>query len=337
VDFDSVQLEVEEYGESSASPSTEEMPPSWSFRCGGREVLKVVEASDELCDESVGSSSPDDDECGVDYGRYKLEHELRSTEEALVSVMTESRCILPQLSASDSEYGSGNSVDQPAHDDDSFEDAKSHQQLPPWPVLPPSEDIGVTYRKKSKQWEAHLWLKRSKLQYCKKRGAQLFLGSFKSKDEAKAAHDKAAIKLDVRETREGTPYPLNFSESTHAGYIARHCNWSIRDFVWKIRRLSRKFTTGKSGMKGVTVRKLKWTKDEYYEATISQRMDGGRKIAFDLGRFERADEAGKAYDRALLFLKGADPDCVTNFRPSRYSSAEVREVGIKLLQALYSR
>ena len=197
-------------------------------------------------------------------------------------------------------------------------------------VLPPDEAIGVTYHKKNKQWEAHLWVKDRQLGKRKKKGAQIFLGNYKSQDDAKAAHDRAALKLGVQETAKGRPYPLNFPEAAQARFMKEHADWTARDFLWKIRRFSHKFSKGRSTMKGVSVRSRKG-KAAYYEAKISQTMNSGEKRTFDLGKFECEVDAGRAYDRALLFLKGQLSDCVTNFRPSEYSAAEIQEVGSSLL------
>lgn len=203
-------------------------------------------------------------------------------------------------------------------------DGESHTAARP--VLPPSKAIGVTFHTKNKQWEAHLWVKDRQLGKRKKKGTQIFLGSFQTEDDAKAAHDRAAIKLDVRETKKGTPYPLNFPASAHARYMAEHADWSPRDFVWKIRRLSHKFSKGRSAMKGVSVR-CRTTKAAHFGAKISQTMRDGEKRTFDLGKFAREEDAGRAYDRALLFLKGGHSECVTNFRPSEYSVEEIEEAG----------
>lgn len=46
---------------------------------------------------------------------------------------------------------------------------------------------GVTFHKKTRRWEAHIW--------DKGRGRQLYLGSFDSKEAASITHDKAAIAM----------------------------------------------------------------------------------------------------------------------------------------------
>lgn len=216
--------------------------------------------------------------------------------------------------------------------------APDHESLVPRPVVPAAESVGVTYHRKNKQWEAHLWLKGVQLRHRKKKGVQIFLGSFTTEDEAKKAHDMAAIKLDVRETARGKAYPLNFPEAAHAGYISEHADWSPRDFLWKLRRSSPKFNKGKSVMKGVTVRKAgrKSSCAKTYESKISQTLRDGEKTTFDLGKYASEEEAGEAYDRALLFLKGADElNCITNFQPSRYSAAEIQEAGKKLAAEMW--
>lgn len=208
-------------------------------------------------------------------------------------------------------------------------------------VVAPSKSIGVTHHKKNKKWEAHLWLKTRQL--CnnnkrKKKGMQLFLGQFATEDEAKRAHDRAALKLEVgASARTGKPYPLNFPESEHASYMAEHSAWSARDFLWKVRRSSQHFSKGKSLMKGVTVRtrSRKGVETVTFEAKISRTVHqvGSIKKTVNLGIFASEEEAGRAYDVALLFLeKGADElTTITNFRPSDYSEAAVQEAGRKLM------
>ena len=207
---------------------------------------------------------------------------------------------------------------------------------PPRPVLPPSKDVGVTYHKKNKQWEAHLWVKDRPLEKRKKKGSQIFLGNFETRDEAKAAHDLAAIKLDIRENAKGKPYSLNFPESAHSRYLEEHADWTPRDFVWKIRRFSHKFSKGRSSMKGVSVRTRKRKTVIYYEAKISHTTNDGEKRTFDLGKYSCDEDAGRAYDRALLFLNGGDSLCVTNFRPSEYSIAEIEEAGQRFFASAVS-
>jgi hypothetical protein len=66
------------------------------------------------------------------------------------------------------------------------------------PVLPSGEKIGVTFHPKSKQWESHLWVSDHQLRGRKKKGVQIYLGNYKTEEEAKLAHDRAAIKLRVK-------------------------------------------------------------------------------------------------------------------------------------------
>jgi hypothetical protein len=240
---------------------------------------------------------------------------------------------LPQLDQLDQILALGDLEFELEVQEEFMSDGQSANALPrpPWPVLPRSEAIGVTYHKKNEQWEAHLWVRDRQLGKRKKKGTQIFLGNFRTQDEAKAAHDQAAIKLDVRETAKGKPYPLNFPESAQSRVMQEHADWTPRDFVWKIRRFSHKFSKGRSAMKGVSVRSRKG-KAACYEAKISQTMGDGEKRTFDLGKHECEEDAGRAYDRALLFLKGGDSDCVTNFRPSGYPVAEIQQVGRRLLR-----
>jgi hypothetical protein len=202
-----------------------------------------------------------------------------------------------------------------------------------WPVVAPGESIGVDVRPNG-TWEAHIWLKNHNIERSAKpkNGMQFFVGSFGSEDEAKCAHDQAAIMLGVRVTKNGTLYSLNHPEEQYASHIAEHAGWSRRDYMWKMRRYSGKFSKGLCDLKGVAQRKAaRWSAT----ISVSTMIDGEkRKTTMAIGQFKTKEEAGREYDKALLFIKGAyDPGCITNFRPSTYSAAEVQQVGERLAAA----
>ena len=126
----------------------------------------------------------------------------------------------------------------------------------------------------------------------------MYLGHFATADEAKRAHDKAALKIrkTAKGRGKGKVYPLNFSESDYTNYLAEHSGWSERDFLWKIQRSSLKFSKGRSSMKGVRVRTStrKGVETVAFEAKISRKTEEGSKH-FKLGMFESEEAAGKAY------------------------------------------
>jgi hypothetical protein len=217
--------------------------------------------------------------------------------------------------------------------DDNFSGLPSPSAGRRWPVVAPGESIGVDVRPNG-TWEAHIWLKNHNIERSAKpkNGMQFFVGSFGSEDEAKCAHDQAAIMLGVRVTKNGTLYSLNHPEEQYASHIAEHAGWSRRDYMWKMRRYSGKFSKGLCDLKGVAQRKAaRWSAT----ISVSTMIDGEkRKTTMAIGQFKTKEEAGREYDKALLFIKGAyDPGCITNFRPSTYSAAEVQQVGERLAAA----
>lgn len=134
----------------------------------------------------------------------------------------------------------------------------------------------------------------------------------------------------------GKPYALNFPEDVHASFMEAHADWTTRDFLWKVRRTSNKFSKGKSSLRGVTVRPHSGKRRQEgvvkYESRLSvvtaTECGVDAKQTLSLGSFESEEEAGKAYDRAQLFLYKDRPAveqlrCVTNYKPSTYSDSEI--------------
>lgn len=204
----------------------------------------------------------------------------------------------------------------------------------PWPVLEPGHKKGVGVRAgDGKSWEAHIWLSDVDIEREKsKKGMQCFLGSFATEEEAKRAHDKAAIILDVRVSKNGTLYSLNYPEKEYADFIAEHAQSSRRAVLWEIRRESLgKFSKGECALKGV---KRKKSGKPGYTATIAltSQVDGkSKKTTMSIGHFATEEDAGREYDRALLFIKGThDLGCITNFQPESYTATEIERVGRKL-------
>lgn len=85
----------------------------------------------------------------------------------------------------------------------------------------------------------------------------MFLGNFEIKDEVKIVYDLVVLKYDVSEIKKGKLYFLNFFEYIYVFYMRDYVDWSICDFVWKIRRFLYKFSKGKFRFKGVSIRKWK--------------------------------------------------------------------------------
>jgi hypothetical protein len=209
-------------------------------------------------------------------------------------------------------------------------------------VSAPKKYRGVVYNINSRYWEAHVWDPSKVLQKQDaasrgskrvKAGVQIYLGQYHTCEEAGAVHDKAAIKLglthDTKFTNLGSysrpSYPLNFPVESYEVEVWEHRDWSVRDYLWKLRRGGLGFSRGTSGMKGVSWRK----KLNKFEVRFSSKDDRGVKREFHLGLFDDAEMAARHYDLALLSFKGED--AITNLRPSLYSDLEVQEYRRHLL------
>ncbi|KAG0579517.1 hypothetical protein KC19_4G104400 [Ceratodon purpureus] len=219
-----------------------------------------------------------------------------------------------------------------------------------WPVVAPGNSIGVNHRGHG-TWEAHIWLKDFNLhdRLKPRNGMQCFLGSFSSKEDAMKAHDKVAIKLNIRSKKDGTLYSLNLPEEQYAEYIVDHAHFSRRDYLWKIRRDSEKFSHGECNLKGVRLQKRGgvWTGRYTATTTLTSKINSSKpdksvtgktlmmnkRANMTLGTFDTKEEAGREYDKALLFIHGMYSGFVTNFQPSGYSEFEILEAGQKLVKA----
>jgi hypothetical protein len=208
-------------------------------------------------------------------------------------------------------------------------------------VSAPKKYRGVVYNINSRYWEAHVWdpskvvLPKQASRGSKrvKAGVQIYLGQYHTCEEAGAVHDKAAIKLGLTHDKKFTnlgsysrpSYPLNFPVEAYEVEVLEHRDWSVRDYLWKLRRGGLGFSRGTSGMKGVSWRK----KLNKFEVRFSSKDDRGVKREFHLGLFDDAEMAARHYDLALLSFKGED--AITNLRPSLYSDLEVQEYRRHLL------
>ena len=209
-------------------------------------------------------------------------------------------------------------------------------------VSAPKKYRGVVYNINTRNWEAHVWdpskvQKRDAASRGSKRvkaGVQIYLGQYHTCEEAGAVHDKAAIKLGLTHDNKFAnlgsysrpAYPLNFPVEAYEVEVLEHQDWSVRDYLWKLRKGGLGFSRGTSGMKGVS-----WKKTlNKFEARYSSK-DSGVKREFHLGLFEDAEMAARHYDLALLCFKGEDA-ITTNLRPSLYSDLEVKEYRRHLLE-----
>lgn len=153
----------------------------------------------------------------------------------------------------------------------------------------------------------------------------VFVGAYNSPDEAKRIRDKAVLKM-LRGRQGGRQCKLNYPESDYAEYMREYSDWSARDFIWKLQTQSVNFARGSnSSLKGVhvVIRSKSCNAPDYYRMSVSFTDSSGQHIQHRYGRFHSEEEAARAYDKALLAIKGND--AITNFRPSSYSAAEIEE------------
>ena len=153
---------------------------------------------------------------------------------------------------------------------------------------------GVTRHKRSGRWEAHLW--------CRETGKQIYLGGFDQEEHAAEAFDVAAIKCKGREKAK-----INFPISKYSELLSFMDSITLEELVMAVRRQSQGFARGSSRFRGVTRHP-----NGRWEARIG--LPGSQHVY--LGLFSNESDAAKAYDRALVRLRG--PQAATNFALSDY-------------------
>jgi len=152
---------------------------------------------------------------------------------------------------------------------------------------------GVTKHKRSGRFESHIWIKEL--------GRQVYLGGYECEEHAAEAYDIAALKSKGARTK------TNFELSKYADLIGCIDRMSMEELVMAVRRQSQGFSRGTSSFRGVTHHPSgRW------EARIG--VPGAKHIY--LGLFMDEKEAARAYDRALVRLRGRA--AATNFALSDY-------------------
>ena len=129
------------------------------------------------------------------------------------------------------------------------------------------------------------------------------MGGYELEDHAAEAYDVAALKC------KGKKVKTNFDIGRYAELIQYMDTISLEELVMAVRRQSQGFARGSSRFRGVTRHP-----NGRWEARIG--MPGSRHIY--LGLYNEEAEAAKAYDRALVKLRG--DAAVTNLPISNYNA-----------------
>ena len=224
----------------------------------------------------------------------------------------------PSTAASDSLPASGAAVagDDGAVDDDdaSQKEGSNHRKRSrcvfprPTGFLPPRADRipacafspfskfrGVTKHRRSGRYEAHVWVRDT--------GKQLYLGGYAHEAFAAEAFDIAALKC------KGSKAKLNFPPSRYEALQPFLQQVSLDELVMAIRRQSAGFARGSSVYRGVTHHP-----NGRWEARLG--VPGQRHVY--LGLFACEEDAARAYDRALVRIRGIV--AATNFPLSEYAT-----------------
>lgn len=169
---------------------------------------------------------------------------------------------------------------------------------------------GVTKHRRSGRFEAHIWVKDL--------GRQVYLGGYEVEEHAAEAYDIAALKCKGRRVK------TNFEVTKYEDLLGCIDRMTMEELVMAVRRQSQGFSRGTSSFRGVTHHPSgRW------EARIG--IPGSKHIYLGLWGDER--EAARAYDRALVRLRGRA--AATNFALSDYKleMADYHKMQAKMLHS----
>ncbi|XP_020089963.1 AP2-like ethylene-responsive transcription factor AIL7 isoform X2 [Ananas comosus] len=186
------------------------------------------------------------------------------------------------------------------------------------PIPRSSNYHGVTRHRWSGKYEAHLWDNTCRVEGRRRKGKQVYLGSYDTEEKAARAYDLAALKYWGASTK------LNFPVSEYEKELEDVKDMTREECVAYLRRRSSCFSRGASIYRGVTRQK-----DGRWQARIGLVADT-RDIY--LGTFKTEEEAAEAYDIAAVELRGRN--AVTNFDIGNYidrGPKRVEEAGVQQL------
>lgn len=157
---------------------------------------------------------------------------------------------------------------------------------------------GVTQHKNSLRYEAHIWVNQLK--------KQVYLGGYATEALAAEAYDILQVRL------KGDKAKTNFPIENYAEVRKMIACMEVSEVVASVRREADTFSRGASRFRGVTKAA---TDSTIWESRIGTHGHGHIYI----GVFEDDIVAAKAYDRALIRVKGLTT--TTNFGISEYADA----------------
>lgn len=180
----------------------------------------------------------------------------------------------------------------------------SKLQSPAWNT---SSYRGVTRHRRSGRWEAHIWIGKGV-------NKQIYLGGYEKEEHAAEAYDMAALKT------KGFDTPTNFSKDRYRELESCLENATLEEVVTAVRRQSQGFSRGTSTYRGVSPHP-----SGRFEARIGI---AGNKHVY-LGLFHKEADAARAYDQAVVRIKGTQAS--TNFTLSDYGR-EMAEHSLKHIE-----
>ncbi|GAB4819072.1 hypothetical protein N2152v2_006118 [Parachlorella kessleri] len=177
-------------------------------------------------------------------------------------------------------------------------------------ALRSSKFRGVTKHRRSGRFEAHIWVKDL--------GRQVYLGGYDTEEHAAEAFDIAALKCKGRRTK------TNFEVTKYGDLLDCIDRMTLEELIMAVRRQSKGFSRGSSNFRGVTRHPSgRW------ESRIG--IPGSKHIY--LGLFQDEREAARAYDRALVRLKGKAASTNFNLSDYRAEMADYHKLQAKSLKS----
>ncbi|KAF6252456.1 AP2-domain-containing protein, partial [Scenedesmus sp. NREL 46B-D3] len=158
------------------------------------------------------------------------------------------------------------------------------------------------------RWEAHIWVKEL--------GRQVYLGGYELEEAAAEAYDMVALKC------KGPGCATNFPCGRYSDLLGSLSSMTLEELIMAVRRQSQGFSRGSSNYRGVTAHPSgRW------ESRIG--IPGSRHVY--LGLFSEEQEAARAYDAALVRLKGMA--AATNYSLACYQQQLAEHYQLKMVSA----